>query len=71
MSNAVANISAALGYDAVEMAIVSGSLADAMLVAAYAYSEAPLGDDTAPESCRTLCVTPMISSVETIVPSAR
>jgi len=52
--SAIANISAALGYDAVELALVNGSLADAMRAAASQYASAPLGEDSAPESCRTV-----------------
>ena len=59
--SAIANISAALGYDTVESALVSGSLADACRAAGALYATAPVGDDTAPESCNTLAV---VSSVE-------
>ncbi len=52
----IGNISAALGYDSVESALVSGSFADACKAAAKAYEGAPLGDSTAPESCKTLAV---------------
>ncbi len=60
--SAIANISAALGYDAVESALVSGSLADAMRLAAASYSSAPIGDDTAPESCKTLAVSASVEA---------
>jgi hypothetical protein len=43
MSNAIANVSSALSYDAIESALVMGSLADACKVAAAAFEAAPLG----------------------------
>lgn len=52
MSNAIANISAALRYDAVETAILT-SFAAACAAAAAQYADAPLGDDADPASCPT------------------
>lgn len=67
MSNAIANISAALGYDAIESALVSGSLADAMRIAADMVADAMIDADCAPESFAPT----MRAEVSTVRPGAK
>lgn len=67
MSNAVANISAALGYDAVEAMLAGGrSLADCYRFAAMA-SDLVSSDDSCPSSADTV----LADSTATIRPGSR
>lgn len=67
MSNAIANVSAALGYDAVETMLASGrSLADCYRFAAVA------GDNVScDEVCPVSCDTVLADSSATVRPGSR
>ncbi len=49
----IERIGNALRYDAVEVTLMKGTLADALALACLIAENSPIGDDTAPESART------------------
>lgn len=65
MSNAVANISAALGYDAVETMLAAGR----PLSECYAF--AAVAADSSEDSCPVSCPTVLADSSPTVRPGSR
>lgn len=67
MSNAIANISSALGYDAVETMLATGrSLADC-----YAFAVVAGDNVTVDEVCPVSCATVLADSTATVRPGSR